>query len=197
MKLFSRQTSKAKTINTIISVPENTNAGTFKHKFLKIFNSTSRLLSLRTIFCCYLAALGGSSAMAAESSSLEKEFINPAGSSFTNVVTVSNGGVKTLYISGQVGFSGNQLPDDFSQQVENAFSNLRQQLEDAGAELSDIVKTNVYIVDLDREKVAAYSAVRATHFPQQDQSASTMVGVTALAFPGLAVEIEAVAVVED
>ncbi len=135
--------------------------------------------------------------MAAESSTLEKEFVNPVGSSFTNVVTVSNGGVKTLYISGQVGFSGNQLPDDFSQQVENAFTNLQQQLEDAGAGLSDIVKTNVYIVDLDREKVAAYSAVQGTHYPQQDQPASTMVGVTALVFPGLAVEIEAVAVVED
>ncbi|HAJ77189.1 MAG: RidA family protein [Gammaproteobacteria bacterium] len=135
--------------------------------------------------------------LAAESNTLEKEFVNPVGSSFTNVVTVSNGGVKTLYISGQVGFAGNQIPDDFSQQVENAFVNLRQQLEDAGAELSDIVKTNVYIVDLDREKVAAFSAVRARHFPQQDQPASTMVGVTALVFPGLAVEIEAVAVVED
>ena len=75
--------------------------------------------------------------------------------------------------------------------------NLARQLEDAGADLTDVVKTNIYIVDLNREKVSAYRDARARHFDHQNQPASTLVGVTALAFPGFKVEIEATAVVEQ
>lgn len=155
-----------------------------------------RKVSTLTVWAFVMALVGGYS-VAAETSSQRKEFINPSGSSFTNVVTVDLGGVKTLYVSGQVGFLDGNVPDDFGQQVENAFANLARQLEDAGADLTDVVKTNIYIVDLNPEKVRAFSAVRGRYFDHQNQPASTLVGVTALAFPGLKVEIEAVAVVEQ
>lgn len=157
---------------------------------------TRKVSSTLTAWAFVMALVAGYS-VAAETSSQLKEFINPYGSSFTNVVTVSHGGVKTLYIAGQVGFLDGDLPDDFGQQVENAIANLVRQLEDAGADLTDVVKTNIYIVDLNPEKVRTYGAVRGRHFDHQNQPASTLVGVTALAFPGLKVEIEAVAVVEQ
>ena len=144
-----------------------------------------------------LAIFGGNASTAAESNALEKEFLNPVGTSFSNVVTVSHGGKKTIHISGQVGFAGNEVPEDFGQQVENAFTNLRQELANAGADFTDIVKTNIYIVNLDSEKLAAYSSIRAQHFPQENPPASTLVGVSALVFPNLLVEIEATAVVEE
>ena len=144
-----------------------------------------------------LAIFGGNASTAAESNALEKEFLNPVGTSFSNVVTVSHGGIKTIHISGQVGFAGNEVPEDFGQQVENAFANLRQELANAGADFTDIVKTNIYIVNLDSEKLAAYSSIRTQHFPQENPPASTLVGVSALVFPNLLVEIEATAVVEE
>ncbi|SVB95543.1 uncharacterized protein METZ01_LOCUS248397, partial [marine metagenome] len=60
-----------------------------------------------------LAIFGGNVSTAAESNVLEKEFLNPVGTSFSNVVAVSHGGLKTIYISGQVGFAGNEVPEDF------------------------------------------------------------------------------------
>ena len=144
-----------------------------------------------------LAIFGGYASTAAESNALEKEFLNPVGTSFSNAVTVSHGGIKTIHISGQVGFAGNEVPEDFGQQVENAFANLRQELANAGADFTDIIKTNIYIVNLDSEKLAAYSSIRAQHFPQENPPASTLVGVSALVFPNLLVEIEATAVVEE
>ncbi len=145
-----------------------------------------------------LAIFGGNVSTGAESNVLEKEFLNPVGTSFSNVVTVSHGGVKTIHISGQVGFAANnEVPEDFGQQVENAFVNLRRQLADAGADFTDIIKTNTYIVNLDSEKLAAYGSIRTQHFPQEDPPASTLIGVSALVFPNLLVEIEATAVVEE
>ena len=157
----------------------------YSYKFL-----SSKVLMLLAIF-------GSNVSTAAESNVLEKEFLNPVGTSFSNVVTVSHGGLKTIHISGQVGFAGNEVPEDFGQQVENAFVNLRRQLADAGADFTDIIKTNTYIVNLDSEKLAAYGSIRTQHFPQEDPPASTLIGVSALVFPNLLVEIEATAVVEE
>ena len=160
------------------------------------YQGIRKVSSTLTVWAFVMALVGGYS-VAAETSSQLKEFINPSGSGFTNIVTVNLGDVKILYISGQVGFLDGNLPDDFGQQAENAMVNLARQLEDAGADLTDIVKTNIYIVDLNPEKVRAYRDARVRYFDHQNLPASTLVGVTALAFPGFKVEIEAVAVVEQ
>ncbi len=137
------------------------------------------------------------SVYAEDDDQLQKEFINPSGTSFSNVVTVSKNGVKTIYVSGQVGFFEGKLPQGFSGQVDNVFKNLAFQLEAVGASLSDIVKTNVYIVGLDAEKLKAFNAVRAKHLIGEGLPASTLLGIQALVFPGLQIEIEAVAVIDE
>ena len=114
----------------------------------------------------------------------------------TSVVTVSKNGIKTIYVSGQVGFFEGKLPQDFSEQADNAFKNLDIQLKSAGASFGDVVKTNVYIVGLDSEKLRAFNIVRAKHLTNENLPASTLLGIQALVFPGLLVEIEAIAVVE-
>ena len=133
---------------------------------------------------------------AAESDSLQKEFFN-VGSTFSNVVTTSHGGVTTIYVSGQVGIADGEIPEDFGQQVEYTFANLRRQLQAAGATPEDVVQIRTYIVDISSERVSAYNEARVMFFAQQNKPASTMVGVPGLVIPALQVEVEAIAVIEN
>jgi enamine deaminase RidA (YjgF/YER057c/UK114 family) len=52
------------------------------------------------------------------------------------------------------------------------------------------------VVDLDSTRSKAVQAAKAKYFTQENQPASTMVGVSALVMKPLLVEIEATAVVE-
>ena len=127
---------------------------------------------------------------------LKKEFINPHPMGFTNAVTYTINGVKTIQIAGQVGYADGAVPEDFAEQADIAYANLVRELNAAGAKIEDVVKINTYIVDLDRAKTSAIRDAKEKHFTQKNQPASTIVGVSALVFPNLKVEIEATAVVE-
>jgi len=128
---------------------------------------------------------------------IKLEFDNPSRANYSNVVSVRNGGIKTLYISGQVGFLNGELPSEFSKQVENAFENLVLQLKSAGASLTDIVKINIYIVNLDNEKYKALNTARNRYFTQPNMPASALVGIQTLIFNELKVEIDAIAVLKN
>ena len=127
---------------------------------------------------------------------MEKEFIHPSSMGFTNTVAVTSGGAKIVYVSGQVGYADGQVPDDIGEQADIAFKNLVSELEAAGAKVEDVVKINTYIKELDGEKAKAVGEAKAKHFTQENQPASTWIGVTSLIFPNLLVEVEAIAVVE-
>ena len=66
-------------------------------------------------------------------------------------------------------------------------------LKSAGARLSDLVRTTIYVTDI-RDMAAVTKALGKSL--KGAVVTSTLVGVTALAVPGLLVEIEATAVVE-
>ncbi len=116
---------------------------------------------------------------------------------FTNTVTCSNNGTKTIYISGQVGYADERVGESFEEQANMAYSNLVKELENAGATAADVVKLNTYVVDLDRDKSKAIRKAKDKHFTQEDQPASTLVGVSALVMKELLIEVEATAVVDD
>ena len=123
---------------------------------------------------------------------LQREFIDPAGV-FTQVVTVSDHGVKTIYVSGQVGQG-----DDLAAHVESAFQGVVRRLESAGASTSDVVKIRIFVKDFDPADYSIISQARLRTFSDEDSwPASTMVGVQALFTEQLRVEIEAVAVIAD
>ena len=147
---------------------------------------------------CMIASMAfvGVAALAEATTTLQKQFISSPSASYSNAVTVSAGDITTIYISGQVGFLNGELPQDFTKQTENMFENLSLQLKAAGASLNDIVKTNIYIVNLDAEKFKIFSAVRKQYFTQTDMPASTLVGVQALVYPSIHIEIDAVAVIK-
>lgn len=120
---------------------------------------------------------------------VEKAFINPAGG-YTQVVTVEDRGVKTVYVSGQVGRGA-----DLQAHAESAFRGVAEQLAAAGASMRDVVKIRIYVTDFDPADYGVISAARLAAFPEDAWPVSTMLGVNALAREEFRVEIEATAVV--
>lgn len=100
----------------------------------------------------------------------------------------------TIYVSGQIAYDSNgQLvgEGDMKAQTRQVFENIRSVLESAGSGLKDIVKINTYITD--GSKFMDMLAVRS-EILGNDPPASTAVVVAALAFPGLLIEVEAIAI---
>ncbi len=119
------------------------------------------------------------------------EHIDPAGG-FTHVVTVSDRGVKTVYVSGQVGRG-----DDYRMHVESAFSSVVRRLQQAGATVNDVVKMRAFVKNLAPDLYGPLAEVRRQTFPEGSWPASTVAGVQALALDSLLVEVEVVAVVAE
>jgi enamine deaminase RidA (YjgF/YER057c/UK114 family) len=82
---------------------------------------------------------------------------------------------------------------DVAGQARQVMDNLVAALAGAGAELTDVLKTTVFVATSDRrDLVAAWDVVRAA-FGEHD-APSTLVGVTVLGYRDQLVEVEAVAV---
>lgn len=126
---------------------------------------------------------------------VNKEYIDPQ-QGFTQVVTTEFGGVKTVHVSGQVGWeAGAESPGEgLAEQAEIAFHNLLRRLEQAGAAPADVVKTTVFIKDIEPDKVRTAGAAQAEALGLERYPASTWVGVTGLVDPRLLLEVEATAV---
>ena len=111
---------------------------------------------------------------------------------YSPAVSVTTG--RFLFISGQVAFDKDGKVvggGDIVAQARQVFENLRSVLAKAGADFSNIIKTNYYITDvLQFSKVAA---LRSEYF-KDPYPASTMVEVKGLVNKDLMLEIEAVAI---
>ena len=97
---------------------------------------------------------------------LKKEFINPHPLGFTNTVTCSSNGMKTIFISGQVGYADGKVGDSFEEQAEITYNNLVKELQAAGAKVEDVVKINTYVVGLNRDKSKAIRKAKDKYFTQ-------------------------------
>jgi len=108
---------------------------------------------------------------------------------------VADGG-RTVFIAGQVALDSEGVvigDGDATRQAEQCLEYMDRALSAAGAAREDVAKVTIFLVDIaDRSAVAA---VRGRFFGEH-RPAATLVEVSALAVPGLLVEIEAVAVVE-
>jgi enamine deaminase RidA (YjgF/YER057c/UK114 family) len=130
---------------------------------------------------------------------MEKKHVNPdtllAPRGYSHIVTVE-GAQKLAFISGQVAVDKEGKivgPGDLKIQIKTAAENLVAALAAVGAQPSDIVKMNTYIVQYKQSDYAAMREARAVLFPSGEPPASTLIGVHSLAVDGLLVEIEAVA----
>jgi enamine deaminase RidA (YjgF/YER057c/UK114 family) len=108
-----------------------------------------------------------------------------------------NPGVKTgnlLFIAGQVGRDANlNVVEGKEAQFVQAFENLKKVLTAAGATFDDIVEMVTYHTDM--RDLQLFMSVKDRYYTGE-YPAWTGVGVTALAMPGLMVEIKCVAIVD-
>jgi enamine deaminase RidA (YjgF/YER057c/UK114 family) len=89
---------------------------------------------------------------------------------------------------------GNLVGDDHAAQAAQVLANLEAQLAAVGAGPADVMKTTVYVVASDRAPLGeVWQVVRASPFAG---AASTLLGVSALGYPGQLVEVEAIAALE-
>ena len=110
---------------------------------------------------------------------------------FSEVVSVQGPG-SWIHVSGQVAFDQTGkavIGGGIAEQAEVIFDQMEQHLAAVGASLADIVKLNIFLVDL--AEYAEFSAVRARRFPD-NPPASAAVGVASLLL-GAKLEIDAVA----
>ena len=121
---------------------------------------------------------------------LSKTYIDPA-QGYSQAVAVEANGIKTIYISGQVGSGAN-----FEAQFRDALGKLFTTLENSGASFKDVTKYNTYIVNYQPEYLDTFRRVRKELLGDTNMPASTLVGVQALGLPEWGVEIEAIAVVK-
>lgn len=101
----------------------------------------------------------------------------------------------TLYISGQIPFVPETMQlvsEDIKEQTKQCLENLKAILEEAGLSLNDVVKTGVFIKDMN--EFAAINEVYASYFTD-NKPARACVEVARLP-KDVRVEIEAIAVAE-
>lgn len=111
---------------------------------------------------------------------------------YSQAVEVGN----TLYISGQVPVNpatGMIETTDVAQQTKQVFQNIQVILNEAGYQLSDVVKTTLLLTDMDN--FATVNTVYATYF-EGDYPARVAFAVKALPL-GALVEIESIAIKTD
>lgn len=129
---------------------------------------------------------------------MEKAQINPwtwqERAGFSQAWTVA-GAHQVIFISGQAAISseGRLVGEgDFEAQAVQALENLQAVLSAAGAGWDAVVKVGVYLTDISR--LEDFGRIKARYL-QGPQPASTAVEVSALALPGMMIEVEAIAVV--
>lgn len=129
---------------------------------------------------------------------MAKQAINPEGlpapvGPYAHVVTSPPG--KLVFCAGQVALDADGEivgAGDIVAQTRQVMENLRISLEAAGAGFADVVKVVNYITDVD--DFPRMAEVRREYL-SEPHPVSTLVEVSALMYPELLIEIEAIAVV--
>ncbi|QKV78932.1 RidA family protein [Amycolatopsis sp. Hca4] len=110
-------------------------------------------------------------------------------------VTVTSAS-RTVYLAGQcpVTPDGTVVPGDVLAQTDQVATNTAAALEFAGVTPSDVVRTVIYVVTEDRSVLSAvWARLTSSPIASAFASASTLLGVAQLGFPGQLVELDVTA----
>ncbi|MFD4796175.1 RidA family protein [Streptomyces anulatus] len=130
---------------------------------------------------------------------MERTAVNPVTWSVDlgfNQGELVSGRTRTLYVSGQTATSDDGKPrhdGDMAAQLTLSVDNLEAVLSGADMSLANLVRLNVYTTDVDL-LFQHYGALAGRLGAAGVAPASTLLGVTRLAVPGLLVELEGTAV---
>lgn len=120
---------------------------------------------------------------------------DPTANGYSHVAQVA-AGARLVFIAGQGGEDvDSQLSTDFTEQVRQALDNLQIALAAAGAEVSDVAKLTVLIVDHSLERLEIFGEELHRVWGSAPKPACTLIPVPRLALDGMLFEIEATAAV--
>ncbi|KAF0846032.1 RidA family protein [Nocardia caishijiensis] len=120
------------------------------------------------------------------------ELHDPTGFGYSHVARVTG---ELVLIAGQYDSDaqGHTTTDDFAGQVERAFTNLGVALRSAGLDYGDVAQLRTFIVEHDLEKLTVLGTAIARIWGERPPT-QTLLGVAALALPGMLFEVDALAV---
>ncbi|MFP3903419.1 MAG: RidA family protein [Armatimonadota bacterium] len=118
-------------------------------------------------------------------------FPDPVSPTYSHAA-ISEGG-QIIFLAGQVAVDedGRCVGEDIEAQTRRVYENVRLILESLGASLDDVLHTDVYMVNVERD-LEGYLKVRQSCFPENPPP-STLVQVQSLVAPEYLVEVKAVA----
>lgn len=120
---------------------------------------------------------------------------DPSTNAYSHVAEVSAGS-RLLFIAGQGGEdAAGQLSPEFAEQARQALANLQTALASKGAELAQVFKLTLLIVDHSEARLAQWVAEADRAWGGCMKPTCTLIPVPRLALDGMLVEIEAVAAV--
>ncbi|MES2108020.1 MAG: RidA family protein [Bacteroidota bacterium] len=128
----------------------------------------------------------------------QKEYINPQvlpplSNGYTQAIKATGG--NTIYIAGQTSVNDKKEvvgKGDFDAQVKKTLDNFRIVLATANATTADLVKINIYVVDLNTDKLAVLRKY-LKDFVTDRPPVSTLIGVQALFNKDVMIEIDGIA----
>jgi enamine deaminase RidA (YjgF/YER057c/UK114 family) len=103
----------------------------------------------------------------------------------------------TIYLAGQVALDEHMqiVGTTLTEQAIQTWRNIETVLADAGATLADVVKVTYYLQDV--RELAEELEVRRTLFAPGKMPAVTAMQAAALGLPGLKLEVDVIAVLQD
>jgi len=123
-----------------------------------------------------------------------KDMTPPMGA-YSHGLVVQIGSAKLIFVTGQipVDHEGNLVSDDVAEQTRFVFERIVAILEESGASMADVVKTQIFLTDIN--DFSTVSPIRNEYFGESEP-VSTLVEVSALVREGCKIEIEVIAVVD-
>jgi reactive intermediate/imine deaminase len=115
---------------------------------------------------------------------------------YSHAAEIDLGKSKMLILSGQVALDAEGKivgENNFEQQTEQVFKNIKAIVEDSGGTMNDLVKITIYLRDI--STIVKFREIRNKYLNVNNPPASTLVEISDLARDEFLLEVEATAVI--